>query len=134
MGTLAFFPWLPGQDLVENSAFALLPFEPNKSPCKPGSVEQDHIDRVLGAYHTSAVAPLKTGTVLKLPNHGITDDLDDEDVAEIFVLSEVIAVSALAIREFFQNNYFNRDNYKLVVQNFQPDRRLLLFKPMTLKL
>lgn len=122
MGTLAFFPWLPGGEVIEKPGFRLLPFQPEQSPCEPGSSEQSHLDRILAAYHATAGTSIQTATVLQLSDHEITEALDDDDLAEAFALSELIAVSALSLREFFRHDYFNRDNYRLFAQHFQPDR------------
>ena len=52
---------------------------------------------------------------------GTTPGADIDEVAgqDLFVMSEVVAFAGLASRDFFSHNYWSRDNFRLVLQNYE---------------
>ena len=62
--------------------------------------------------------PVKTAVILTAHGRGLTDDLSGQNRADLFRFAELFAFAALAAREFFSADYFNRDHLRLVVQAF----------------
>lgn len=48
----------------------------------------------------------------------IGETIEDQLGQELFAMSEVVAFCGLANREFFSHNYWGRDNFRLVIQNY----------------
>jgi hypothetical protein len=124
MSALAFFPWLRLDELIEVGGFQLLPYERHERPAGPRTPTQDALDAVLAAYREHRGSPVEHATLLRHPEHGITDDLAVEERAELFAFAELLAFCGLARRQFFGSGMFyaNRDDYALVIQNFVDPR------------
>ena len=62
--------------------------------------------------------PVKTAVILTAHGRGLTDDLSGQNRADLFLFAELFAFAALAAREFFSGDYFNRDHLRLLIQAF----------------
>lgn len=121
MGTLAFFPWLKLKQQISGAGVSLVPFRRGAEPGGAGSNLQRTFDGVLEPYRSAAARPVEEATLVVVDGQGPTDRIADDVLRELFVLAELVAFSALAVREFFNSchhGYTNRDAFTLIVQNF----------------
>jgi hypothetical protein len=118
MGTLAFFPWLrlPPQT-IRCGEFELIPYARGRYEGRNATT----IDLVTSAYREVPDIPIEEAVLLRLED---SDDLlahlDEKQIDACFAFSEMVALAGLTKRRFFcqSGGYSNRDNYRLVVQQF----------------
>lgn len=79
---------------------------------------QTTLDSILAPYRDLYDEPVSTAVILTADGRGLTDDLSSEDRDKLFLFAELFTFAALADREFFDLNYFNRDHLRLVIQAF----------------
>ena len=117
MPQVAFFPWIDLEDDLNIGSYSLKRFRPGSLP----SVDEDlraTLDSVLAPYRDTADRPVGSAVIVST-DRGVTDALSAEDRDDLFCFAELFAFAALAMREFFtQDYYFNRDYLRLVVQGF----------------
>ena len=120
MSTLGFFPWLHISDAIDLPPFRLVPYERSKLP---GSSVQATIDILLEPY-LDTTKPIRRATVVQVDGRAPFDDLGEGEVVQFFRFRDLVAVSGIARREFFGMGirYCNRDNFVLVIQNFDKER------------
>lgn len=121
MSMLVFFPWLRLKKPVIAGGFTLVPYERGRIPAGPGSVLQNTLDAVTAPYLSQPEQPIQYATLVQVDQEAFTYDLDEDQRGAIFVLSELLAVCGLSCRKYFQIGglgYWNRDNFRLVVQAF----------------
>jgi hypothetical protein len=125
MGTLAFFPWLRLNRTISLEGVELMPFRRGAEPGGTNAELQQIFDGVLEPYRTTIARPVDEATLVFLAGQGPTDSIGDDAVRDLFVLAELLAFSALAVRQFFNPlnlGYANRDVFHLVVQKFDDPR------------
>ena len=121
MPQLAFFPWINLECDIEVGAYSLKRFVRGARPRR--DVEcQSTLDSILAPYRDFRDEPVETAVILTAGDRGLTDDLSAEDRADLFLFAELFAFAALAAREFFTWDYFNRDQLRLVIQAFKDAR------------
>ena len=114
---LAFFPWIELGCDIDAGGYSLKRFERGRLP--GADVEsQPTLDSVLAPHRDLLDEPVKTAVILTAHGRGLTDDLSGQNRADLFRFAELFAFAALAAREFFSADYFNRDHLRLVVQAF----------------
>jgi hypothetical protein len=121
MGTVAFFPWLRLQRPVTVDTVRLVPFRRGRDPGGTGTQLQQTLDSLLEPYHAVIARPVEEATIISLRGQPPTEPIRDDTLPELFLVAELVAFSALAIRPFFHPlsmGYVNRDLFGLVVQNF----------------
>lgn len=120
MAMLTFLPWLALNEALKLKEFHLLQYKRRFLPAGRSKPLQATLDRILKPYH-HLEKPVESATILQLPGHAITDDLNDSEREEIFTLSELITFSGLSRREYFGIGMFycNADNFTCIVQSFQ---------------
>jgi len=118
MGTLAFLPWFSIDAPVDVGNVVLEPYSRNA----PDSETQRTLNQVLQAYQTAPGQPIESATLFRFLERSVLDDLSEDDRAELFDLSELVAFSGLCERKFFflgGVDYVNRDNYQFFIQGFE---------------
>jgi hypothetical protein len=121
MSMLVFFPWLQLDTSITVGDFTLIPYERGCMPGGHGSDVQATLDAITEAYLTQVKQPIRHATLVRIGQGDLTRDLDEQERRATFVLSELLAVCGLSCRQFFQSgnlDYWNRDNFRLVVQTF----------------
>jgi len=64
---------------------------------------------------------LRSATLVRAPGKTLTQDLDDDDIADAFALGEAVAFTGLSARRFFgYKDYNNRDTFSAIVQKLFP--------------
>src|SRR5918997_954773 len=118
MSMLAFFPWLRLKESIVVGEFELVPYLRGHQPAGRGTQLQGTLDRVLAPYYYGD-QPIVSATLVRVDKTEFTRDFTEEDRAALFALSELLATSGLAAREYFAyGGYQNRDNFRLVIQAF----------------
>ena len=117
MPQLAFFPWIEIEGDVDAGGYSLKRFVRGTLPGLD-SERQATLDAVLAPYRDLQDKPVRTACILAGAGRSLTDDLSGQDRAELFLFAELFTFAALAAREFFSLNYFNRDHLRLVIQAF----------------
>lgn len=118
MSMLAFLPWLRLKGSIVVGEFELVPYLRGHQPAGRGTQLQDTLDRVLAPYYHGD-QPIGSATLVRIDKAEFTRDFTQEEQAALFVLTELLAISGLAAREYFANGgYQNRDNFRLVIQAF----------------
>ena len=121
MSMLVFFPWLRLKKPIIAGDFTLVLYERGRIPAGPGTVLQNTFDAVTAPYLAQAEQPIQYATLVQVDQEVFTYDLDEHQREAISVLSELLAVCGLSCRKYFQIgglDYWNRDNFRLVVQAF----------------
>lgn len=114
MGMLVFFPWISIREILMLDQIELMPLNAVK-----GSFDEEVTKDILSNYFDSNKHCVKDATLIKFVGKGLTENLIDEELSYLWNWCEILAFSALSTREYFSNReYFNRDNFKLVVQAF----------------
>ncbi|MFY0575859.1 hypothetical protein ACN28S_17180 [Cystobacter fuscus] len=76
---------------------------------------------ILSSYRDPHDQPIASATLMRLANQRWSTDLTDGEVERVFGLTEALAFSGLAEREFFTHfGYNNRDSFAGIVQRFLP--------------
>jgi hypothetical protein len=120
MSMLAFFPWFTTRQDFQAGPFEVVRYERSQEPLGQGTRDQETADKILGHYFTLSAQPLVSATIVKLKTRGFFDELSDDERSAVFALSELLALSGLACREFFRHagQYCNRDHFRVVIQRF----------------
>lgn len=121
MPHLAFFPWIDLECDIEVGGYSLMRFVRGTRP-RPDVERQSTLDSVLTPYRNLRDEPVRTAVILSARGRGLTDDLSEDKRADLFLFAELFAFAALAAREFFSWDYFNRDHLRLVIQAFTDPR------------
>lgn len=121
MGMLAFFPWLEIPEEIQVDRFVLIPFRRGKLPGGTGSKLQLTLDAILEPYMVAPDRSVSAATLVMMKGRGLTEELAQEDINELFLFSEIVAFSGLASREYFGSGlyYVNRDHFTFMVQSFK---------------
>lgn len=118
MGMFAFFPWLNLRCPIHLDEFELFPLR--KAPTS--GTEKRIINQLLSAYKDLRGKPIRDATLLRRVSQSFLADLCEDDIAEAFILAELVAFCGLAKREFFGLgglNYVNRTTFTFLVQRFK---------------
>lgn len=118
MPQLAFFPWIRLENDLDVGDYSLQRFAAGDQP-GPDAQSQETLDAVLAPYYDLCGKPVETAVILTARDRAATDELSEEDRAELFQFAELFAFAALADRAFFTPDYYyNRDQLRLVIQEF----------------
>lgn len=118
MSMLAFLPWLSLKKSIVVGEFELIPYLRDLQPAGQGTQLQGILDRVLAPYRSGA-QPISSATLIRIDNNEFICDFTEEERAALFIICELLAISGLAVREYFTyGGYQNRDNFRLVIQAF----------------
>ncbi|MFC1628427.1 hypothetical protein ACFL3H_04880 [Gemmatimonadota bacterium] len=129
MSMLAFFPWLQTETKNSLSGFELVPYRTKSLPAGAGTEEQQTIDTIIGSYYETAQRKVTHATILRVGDHGLLDELNEEERVTSFTFSELLTIAGLSNREFFGIGlqYSNTDQYRLFIQSFSgPEKGLSL--------
>lgn len=127
MGTLVFYPWLRLKKEYSFGYYRLIPYKRGKLPAGAGSETQKQIDKVTKPYVLAPGEPIVEATLLQIGNGGVVGDLSEAERESAFEFSELLAVSGLSCRDFFRWDYWNKDNFRVVIQGFT-DHEFVSFK------
>lgn len=115
---LAFLPWVSIKESIVVGEFELIPYLRDLKPAGRGTELQGILDRVLAPYYFGD-QPIGSATLISIVDTELIRDFAEEERAALFILSELLATSGLAAREYFAyGGYQNRDNFRLVIQAF----------------
>lgn len=117
MHQLAFFPWIELEDDNDVGRYSLKRFRRGYLP-GVGEECRATLDSVLEPYRDTAHEPVASAVILHRRDRGLTDDLSEGERDDLFRFAELFAFAALANREFFITDYFNRDYLGLTIQAF----------------
>ncbi len=121
MPRLAFFPWIEIECDIDAQGYSLRRFVREKLPW-PDDDRQATIDAVLSPYRDLRDKPIRTAVILEAHGRELTERPSDEDRADLFLFAELFAFAALAVRDYFDYDYYNRDDLRLVIQEFEDPR------------
>ena len=121
MPQLAFFPWIELACDIDAGDYSLRRFERRRRP-GPDAESQATIDAVLAPYRDLRDESIRTAVILAAHDRDLTEHPSDKDRADLFLFAELFAFTALAAREFFSYEYYNRDDLRLVIQAFEDPR------------
>jgi hypothetical protein len=120
MGMFAFFPWLDIDHPAKIGPLHLLPCERGKAPGGPGTHEQEVMDTIAGCFRDAPERVVERAVALVLDTTNQLRDLTEKEMADVFLLSELLALDGLASRGFFgHNDYCNKDQFQLIVSSSQ---------------
>lgn len=115
MSMLVFLPWAETHEQLAVGAYTLVPYKRGE---KPGGEQQPEIDLILSPYLASG-RPVSAALLIRVGNHGLLDDLSDDERSELFSFGELLAFAGLACREHFGHfDYVNRDTFSMIIQSF----------------
>jgi len=117
---LCFFPWLKIREKKAFDGFELIPYKRGASIDSLDKEQVEAVDLTTQPFVTLKDQPVTDCTLLRVSSNGVTEDLNDEERDAAFLFAELIAVSCLSIRDFFQyGRYCNRDNFSLFIQRYE---------------
>lgn len=118
MPMCAFFPWYTLDRNVCFAEFALAPVGNRAPAITVPAAMQGEFARILNSFESGG-APIGGATIIRFADLGWNSDLDDMRRADLFVFSELLAMSGIAAREYFNfSGYQNRDNFQLFIQQY----------------
>lgn len=118
MTMLAFFPWLRISAPVEAGRFELVPYTRGQRADADSLV----VEAVTSPYLESPGSPVTSWTILRRAGAGVLADLGEGEINAAFMFAEQVALAGLAKRPLFdQTAYWNRDNFRLIVQRVSGD-------------
>lgn len=117
MPQLAFFPWINLECDIEARGYSLKRFVRRTLP-RAGAESQATLDALLAPYRDLRDEPVTTAVILAAHDRTLTSDLSEGDRVDLFLFAELFAFAALAARDFFSIDYFNRDHLRLIIQAF----------------
>lgn len=118
MGSIILYPWLPLNREYIFDKFQLLPYVRGKSPAGEGSDIQEQLDNITTPYLLSPGEPIQKAAVMRIGSGSLIRDLVEDDIEAAFEFTEILAVSGLSKRSFFRWDYWNKDNFKVIIQRF----------------
>lgn len=116
MGFLSFYPWFT---IKERATLGDCILEPVDVTAPPTNDEERQIRNILQRYHDKSNRPIREATLIYKDGTPKTQDPTDEEINDVFIVSEMIAFSGLSARRFFSWDYLNRDTLRLVGQRFK---------------
>ena len=126
MPHLAFFPWIELECDIDVGGYSLKRFARETLPGSDAEC-QATLDAVLAPYRGLRDRPVRTAVIVARDGREMTTDLSSDDRAGLFLFAELFTFAALAAREYFSWDYFNRDHLRLVIQAFaDPQAGVLL--------
>ncbi|PTL77104.1 hypothetical protein DAT35_46560 [Vitiosangium sp. GDMCC 1.1324] len=76
---------------------------------------------ILSSYRDQHDQPIASATLIRFADRSWSADLTEDEIERVFGLTEALAFSGLAEREFFTHSgYCNRDSFTGIVQRFRP--------------
>lgn len=120
MSALFFFPWTRLNEDITVGGFSLVRYSRGNLPLGSGTEEQEMIDDVLKPYLEGPGQPIIQATLLRTNKRRLFEELNDEERADVFIFAELLSLSGLSQRTFFQQigGYWNRDHFRLIGQKF----------------
>jgi hypothetical protein len=121
MSVLAFCPWLHIGNTYALGSIEVVPYRRGQLPGPSGSDSQRLLDSITEPYLAFANHPIEYATLFKQSGRNITDDLNEDEVRDLYFRLEILAFCALSQREYFIQgpmHYWNRENFTLIVQRF----------------
>jgi len=119
MHTLVFFPWLTCRETLSVKEFSLIPYSRGHEPGGCGTAEQATLDALFEAYHGAGGHPIHAATIMQLHGHELDALLDEPGVHRALVYGELVTVSGLAARSYFEQfGYSNSGTFRCLVQQY----------------
>jgi len=120
---LAFLPWVSIAEEVTLNGITLRPVDINDSDFDEETLNQ--VQAITEPYSLSPIydSRIRQFTLIFFENGGILDDIDEEGREFLFLVSELLKISAISKREYFTHHppYFNTNNFQLIIQRFSGD-------------
>ena len=116
MPTVSFMPWFTVSQPMTVGNFELIPFQtqiPNPSPAQAGIIQ------ILNMYKLHHGPPISSATVFKHIDKAIDDDVTADEMDEIFIIANLLAVGGLSSRKYFSETYVSTTNFESIVQKYQ---------------
>lgn len=120
MSMLAFFPWLANREAMSAGEFQLVPYKRSAEPEGAGTPLQAALDLVTSPYCLTPSRPVHRAVVITRNDRAISADINDDEITDYFVFSDLLAFAGLASRQYFGQEYCNRDCFRLIIQGFRP--------------
>ena len=123
MSMVVFLPWLKLADRLQIGGFTAVPYE-RRFPSQDLDGDQVTVmQAVTDPYRVGGDVPTRHATFIQVGDGALTRDLSEEEINKAFQLVELLAVSGLSRRAYFDvglpgEGYWNRDNFHVVVQSF----------------
>lgn len=119
---VSFFPWLKLKADIRTERLRLDTFSRDGGEGAFSPAERTIIGQVTRPYWAGRDTPVSSVVILRRPGRDLFQNLEDEEVETEFEISELVTISGLAERRYFRNRaYWNRDNFKFVVQAFREE-------------
>lgn len=115
---LAFFPWLRLREHPTVGPYELLPYSRGDEPAGEGTALQATLDTILEPYIAARADPIDDATLICYGGRDLTAQLTEEERTCMFEFSELLAFAGLAARKYFRHAYWNRDQFRFVIQSF----------------
>jgi hypothetical protein len=117
MGMMTFFPWFTIDGPVTFERYRMFPHKVGEE--SPFGIPAE-IDRIAAPYRMNHVRSVREICVLQIDGKAFDADLNEDERSEVFDLAEILALTALADREYFSHcDYTNRDAYAAIIQGFK---------------
>lgn len=96
-----------------------MPYRRGQSPTADQANLYRGFDVILEPYRAAPKAPIRSATLLVPTDLAPGDHIENARGQSLFVFAEIVAFAGLADRDYFGFNYWSRDNFRLVVQNYE---------------
>ncbi|MDD4976814.1 MAG: hypothetical protein PHY93_20835, partial [Bacteriovorax sp.] len=119
MSSIAFLPWVSiSNEFVING----VKFKPIKiTEC---DLPVEVLQKIIGMTKPYSLSPIyessiKEFTIVYYEELGVLHELDEEKRNNLFMIMELVKLTALGQREYFTHGpYFNANNFQLIIQGF----------------
>ena len=122
MGVLAFFPWFSISENLKIENYRLVSYKRGKDPFGHGSDLQKTVDNLTESFVVHGNNPITGATLIKLEHRDLGEELNDNEIADVFLFSELFAYCNLSGRKYFTGlpiDYCNKDLFRIYVKEFR---------------
>lgn len=105
MTSIYFFPWLDAPKTIDFGSVVLEPYERGQLPGDQKRITQAEIDEVMNFYKASPTESVQNCLLIRLPDHQIGEDLNEDEKSFLRVFGELLCFSHIAERTYFGWDY-----------------------------
>lgn len=115
MNTRIVFPWLKLKKPIEVDGFKFTTYELEGQQVNGEASLQHFLASVKEIFSANDGQQIKHVTILQLQMDNTVRDIGEREIVGARNLSELLAFSGLSCRDYFSDNYWNYDNFQMIL-------------------